>query len=99
MPSSCDTVWIGHSNAGPGGAFLGIQVGGVWDFDTGAAGTDSTQGWKTWPLPYRSGGTRPAVTRPEWALDYGNMINVGNTQLWAARDLVGSWCAVRGARN
>jgi hypothetical protein len=43
--SACDTVWVGHSNAGPGGAFLGVGVGGVWDFDTGVSGTDSTQGW------------------------------------------------------
>jgi len=44
--SACDTVWIGHGNAGPGGAFLGVTASGVWDFDTGIAGTDSTQGWR-----------------------------------------------------
>jgi len=87
--SACDTVWIGHSPAGPGGAFLGVHVGGVWDFDTGIAGTDSTQGVTTWVMPYRSGGTRPALSRPEWALDFGNMINVGDTDLWAARELAG----------
>ena len=62
--AACDTVWIGHSSAGPGGAFLGVHVGGVWDFDTSAAGTDSTQGWRRWALHYRSGSTRPAASRP-----------------------------------
>ena len=57
--AECDTVWIGHSSAGPGGAFLGVGVGGVWDFDTDAAGTDSTQGWRRWALHYRSGSHAP----------------------------------------
>lgn len=87
--AECDTVWIGHSSTGPGGAYLGVGVGGVWDFDEGAAGTDSSQGFRTWVLPYRSGGDRPALSRPEWALDYGNVINHGNTPLWAARELAG----------
>ena len=86
---SCDTVWVGHSNSGPGGAFLGVGVGGNWDFDTGIAGTDSTQGWQRWAMAYTSGVARPADQRPEWALDYGNVINEGNTNLWAARDLAG----------
>src|SRR5262245_38013715 len=30
---ACDTVWVGHKSSGPGGAFLGVGVGGVWDFD------------------------------------------------------------------
>ncbi len=85
VAASCDTVWVGHSNAGPGGAFLGVSIGGVWNFDDGIAGTDSTQGWRRWSMHYRSGGTRPAAARPEWALDYGNQINEGNTALWAAR--------------
>ncbi len=87
--TACDTVWVGHSSAGPGGAFLGVGVGGVWDFDTGAAGTDSTQGWKRYAMQYRSGGTRPAINRPEWAVDTGNMINEGNTNLWTARNIAG----------
>ena len=87
--TECDTVWIGHRQRGPGGAFLGVGVGGVWDFDTGIAGTDSTQGWQRWALHYRSGGTRPAAARPEWALDYGNKINEGNTNLWNARNTAG----------
>jgi len=87
--AACDTVWIGHSAAGPGGSFLGVHVGGVWDFDTDVAGTDSTQGFRSWVLHYRSGAERPALQRPEWALDYGNLINHGNTNLWAARDLAG----------
>jgi hypothetical protein len=29
---------------GAGGAFLGVGVGVVWDYDTDIAGTDSTQG-------------------------------------------------------
>jgi hypothetical protein len=87
--AACDTVWVGHSNAGPGGAFLGVGVGGVWDFDTGIAGTDSTQGWQRYAYFYTLGGQRPALDRPEWALDYGNMICEGNTNLWHARDLAG----------
>jgi len=89
LSATADTVWIGHSAAGAGGAFLGVGVGGVWDFDTNAAGTDSTQGWKRWSLHYRSGGTRPAASRPEWALSYGNQINEGNTNLWNARNIAG----------
>jgi hypothetical protein len=87
--ATCDTVWVGHSNSGPGGAFLGVGVGGVWDFDTGIAGTDSTQGWSRHTYAYTAGATRPAIQRTEWALDYGNMINKGNTALWHARDLAG----------
>jgi hypothetical protein len=85
----CDTVWIGHSNSGPGGAFLGISVGGLWDFDAGVAGTDTTQGWVRWSRPYISGSTRAFAKRPEWALAYGNCINEGNTNLWGARDAAG----------
>ena len=86
---TCDTVWVGHSNSGPGGAFIGVSIGGNWDFDTGIAGTDSTQGWQRWAMAYTAGVTRPAASRPEWALDYGNVINEGNSNLWAARDLAG----------
>src|SRR5262245_42258145 len=77
-----DTVWVGHSSSGPGGTFLGVGVGGVWDYDTGASGTDSTQGWTSQILAYTSGVTRPANQRLEWAYDYGNMIDMGNTNLW-----------------
>ena len=87
--ATCDTVWVGHSSSGPGGAFLGVGVGGLWDFDTDVAGTDSTQGWTRHPYPYTSGVTRPALSRPEFAYDYGNEINLGNTNLWHARDLAG----------
>jgi hypothetical protein len=87
--ATCDTVWVGHSSSGPGGAFLGVGVGGVWDFDTDVAGTDSTQGWTRHPYPYTSGVNRPAIARPEFAYDYGNQINLGNTNLWHARDLAG----------
>lgn len=87
--ATCDTVWVGHSNAGPGGAFLGVGVGGVWNFDTGIAGTDSSQGWRRWAHYYASGGTRPFTTRPEWAVDAGNQINEGNTNLWTARTTAG----------
>jgi hypothetical protein len=87
--AACDTVWIGHSNAGPGGAFLGVGVGGVWDFDTGIAGTDSTQGWAFWVLPVNFGATRPIADRLEWARDYGNNINKGDQNLWDARLLAG----------
>ena len=83
--ATCDTVWVGHSNAGAGGAFLGVGVGGKWDFDTGIAGTDSTQGWRFFTLPIRFGATRPIANRLEWARDYGNSINRGDQNLWNAR--------------
>jgi hypothetical protein len=87
--ATCDTVWVGHAASGPGGAFLGVGIGGVWDFDAGAAGTDSSQGWTRRTYAYNQGGQRPADQRPEWAYDYGNMVNEGNTALWHARDLAG----------
>ena len=42
-----DTIWVGYdagsrSSSNP----YGIGVGGVWDFDSGTAGTDSTQFWR-----------------------------------------------------
>src|SRR4051812_33570976 len=86
---TCDTVWVGHSGSGPGGAFLGVGIGGLWDFDSDIAGTDSTQGWTRHPYPYTSGAVSPAIARPEWAYDYGNEIDLGNTNLWHARDLAG----------
>ncbi len=89
ISAAADTVWIGHNSAFAGGAFLGVGVNGVWDFDTDVAGTDSTQGWRRFPLRFAFGGFRPAEDRPEWALNYGNIINVGNTNLWAAHDLAG----------
>jgi hypothetical protein len=87
--ATCDTVWVGHSSSGPGGAFLGIGVGGVWDFDTDAAGTDSTQGWHRQAYAYNTGAQLSAIQRPVWAYNYGNEINEGNTALWHARDLAG----------
>jgi hypothetical protein len=74
---------------GPRRRVPGHRVGGVWDFDTDVAGTDSSQGWTRHPYPYTSGPQRPAIQRPEWAYDYGNQINLGNTNLWHARDLAG----------
>jgi hypothetical protein len=87
--SECDTVWVGHSNAGPGGAFLGVGVGGVWDFDTGIAGTDSSQGFRQWRVSLHAGATLPVLQRTWWCFDFGNQVNAGNTNLWAARDLAG----------
>ena len=87
--ATCDTVWVGHRSSGPGGAFLGVGAGGVWDFDTGIAGTDSTQGWAFWVLPVNFGATRPIQDRLEWARDYGNNINKGDQNLWDARLLAG----------
>ncbi len=88
--AACDTVWVGHNSAGPGGAFLGVGVGGVWDFDTGIAGTDSTQGWRFWALPIRFAvSSRPVADRLEVARDYGNSINHGDQKLWDARILAG----------
>src|SRR5262245_36883329 len=83
--ATCDTVWVGHSNSGAGGAFLGVGVGGKWDFDTGIAGTDSTQGFRFWAVQVRFGATRPIANRLEWARDYGNIVNDGNSGLWNAR--------------
>ena len=86
---TCDTVWVGHSSSGPGGAFLGVSIGGLWDFDTGTAGTDSSQGWQRRAIAYTSNGAAPAASRPAWALDYGNQVNEGNQNLWDARVLAG----------
>jgi hypothetical protein len=81
-------VWVGHSNSGPGGAFLGVGVGGVWDFDTALRAPIRRRVGRatSTPTPRAQSGLRPA---PEWALDFGNMINKGNTALWHARDLAG----------
>jgi len=87
--AACDTVWVGHKSSGPGGNFLGVGVGGVWDFDTNVAGTDTTQGWTRIMHRFHFSSTRAVSDRPEWYYDYGNMINEGNTNLWAARDLAG----------
>jgi hypothetical protein len=87
--TACDTVWVGHTNSGPGGNFLGVGIGGVWDFDSGVAGTDSSQGWTRWVHRFHFSATRAVSARPEWYYDYGNMVNEGNTALWAARDLAG----------
>src|SRR5439155_1425130 len=73
--SQCDTVWVGHLSSGPGGPFMGVGVGGVWDFDTDVAGTDSSQGWQRYAYPITSGGALPALSRTWWGYDYGNMIN------------------------
>jgi hypothetical protein len=88
--SECDTVWIGHSAAGPGGAFLGVHVGGVWDFDSDIAGTDSTQGFTTSARPYSEFQSTPPVSQRTYTgLDYGNAINDGDTGLWQSRDQAG----------
>src|SRR6185436_19986333 len=47
------------------------------------------QGWQRQIRRYHFTSSRPVNTRPEWYLDYGNMVNEGNTNLWAARDLAG----------
>ncbi len=83
--SACDTVWVGHKV----GTYLDVAVGGVWDFDTDAAGTDSTQGFRRWSYPWTSNSIALPTDRPAWAFDYGNAIDEGNTNLWAARDLAG----------
>jgi hypothetical protein len=88
--ATCDTVWIGHSNAGPGGAFLGVGVGGKWDFDTGIAGTDSSQGWTFNSLFFRNApATTPLAQRLAFARDFGNSINQGDQNLWNARTTAG----------
>ncbi len=83
--TACDTVWVGHV----AGSYLGTGVGGNWDFDTDAAGTDSSQGFRRWAFPFTSNAAAAPTDRPQWAYDYGNTINEGNTNLWAARDLAG----------
>lgn len=95
--ASCDTVWIGHSSAGPGGAFLGVGVGGKWDFDTGIAGTDSSQGWRFGSLYFRNApATLPVADRLAFARDFGNSINDGDQNLWNARQTAGRRFVKRG---
>ena len=84
-----DTVWYGFkaSSADP----QKVGVGGKWDFDTGIAGTDSTQFWRFLQSQYASDGfvyTTPA-SRPFWYFDYGNSINAGDHELWKARSAAG----------
>jgi hypothetical protein len=79
--ATCDTVWVGHK----AGTFLGVAVGGVWNFDDDVAGTDSSQGFRRWVQHYASGASLNATDRPSWAYDYGNMIDEGNSNLDAAR--------------
>jgi hypothetical protein len=76
---------FGTATSNCGGTYLGVGVGGTWDWDTGVAGTDSTQGWRMRVNPVRFGATRPPVDRLEWARDYGNQINQGDQKLWDAR--------------
>jgi hypothetical protein len=88
-----DTAWIGHKldgTANPATDWLDVHKGGVWDFDTDIAGTDSTQGVRRMLIPYASSlafAITPSTSRPiQLAIDHGNVINEGNTSLWNARD-------------
>src|SRR5689334_20826152 len=90
--AGCNPAWIGHAP----GTFNKAHEGSTWRFDQDVAGTDSSQGWVRWELPYRMGAFRSAVNRPEWALDYGNSVNNGNTQLENARLLTGRKYIMRG---
>ena len=29
VATTCDTVWVGHSSSGPGGAYLGVSIVGL----------------------------------------------------------------------
>ena len=83
--SGCNPAWVGHAS----GTIAGVSTSSSWKFDQDVAGTDTSQGWRRWALPYRIGATRPPTLRPEWALDYGNNVNNGNSNLTTARTLAG----------
>ncbi len=88
-----DTAWVGHKldgTANPNTDWLDVFKDGVWDFDTDIAGTDSSQGSRRMFIPYASAlafTITPSTDRPiQIALDHGNVINEGNSNLWTARD-------------
>src|SRR5688572_3429844 len=74
-----DTVWVGHGPQPGVPVWLGVRVGGVWDFDSDLGGTDSTQGWRRWTLPYRVGGRGFCCNSGDIfrSFDFGNAINEG----------------------
>ena len=90
LPSSADTVWIGHSGmrglppfrVGPGPRRPGVNPDGMWDFDNFDGGTlDSMQGWVPIVRPNdRTAGTISDYQRPWMALDYGNRMNAAPKQ-------------------
>lgn len=88
-PAQQETVWFGHKATSPDPNK--VAVGGRWDFDSGVAGTDSTQFWSFLQAPYdgdADGYPQPS-DRYFWYFDYGNNVNRGNHNLWSARGAAG----------
>jgi hypothetical protein len=86
--SPSETVSVGYLSTSTDPNKVG--VGGVWDFDTDIAGTDSTQGWHF--LSITKAGTEPGPSPEEqlhWYYAYGNAVNVGDHALWKERLLQG----------
>jgi len=53
-----------------------IVFGGVWDFDTGIAGTDSTQGWHGHLFPYTLGADRVSVRADSFLITVGIVYSI-----------------------
>jgi hypothetical protein len=88
--SQVDTIYVGYLSASSDPN--GIGVGGVWDFDTDVSGTDSTQFWQFFPCDWRFESTTALPSlfeRPSWYFDYGNEVNIGDTNLWIDREVRG----------
>src|SRR5262245_20498695 len=80
-----DTFWVGYlsSSDDPNR----VNAGGLWDFDTDAQDTDSTQSWSVAYAPFdRDSREFPVPTdRRWWWFDYGNVVNRGDYNLWRVR--------------
>jgi hypothetical protein len=82
-----ETVWVGYLSSSTDPNKVG--AGGTWDWDAGAAGSDSTQFWTFWQqIPASDAANFPLATnRPQWYRNYGNQLSNGDHNLWKARAL------------
>mgnify|MGYP003574744526 FL=1 len=60
--SQADTIWVGYTGTRTAANPYGVGIGGVWEFDTDAATTDSTQFWSFYLLHWRSESTTALPT-------------------------------------
>jgi hypothetical protein len=86
LASQSDTIWVGFLPTSSDPNKVGI--GGVWDFDTDVAGTDSSQFWQFFLTDWFLSASRLPTPgeRLFWYLDHGNEANIGNTNLWIDRE-------------
>jgi hypothetical protein len=98
--SQADTIWVGYAagSRSPSNPY-GVGVGGVWNFDTETAGTDSSQFWQFFLLSWRCESSvcfPDPLSRPFWYFDHGNEVNNGDTNLWLDRENRGLHAQNRG---